>query len=187
MHTRPANGPTENGAPRNGDAAGLAARLAAEIERGIAVIARIDDEAYRKSTTRSASVGAQFRHNLDFVNGFLGGVGAGRIDYNDRERDPIVESDRGYAIGRFRNAVGSVSRLRGMELRKIVRVRSETDANVWHLSSVARELEFVLSHTIHHHGLIAEKLAASGGPDVPHFGVAPSTLEFWKKRIEAPI
>jgi hypothetical protein len=68
----------------------------------------------------------------------------------------------------------------GGHLEAEVLVRSEIDPDVWHSSSVGRELEYVLSHTVHHHALIAEKLAAIGVYIERHFGVAPSTLEYWK-------
>jgi hypothetical protein len=71
--------------------------------------------------------------------------------------------------------------LKKSDLERSVLVRSETGAALWHRSSLGRELEFVLSHTVHHHALIAEKLAANGDNAVRDFGVAPSTLEFWNR------
>jgi hypothetical protein len=64
-------------------------------------------------------------------------------------------------------------------LSRPVSVRSEIDDEVWHSSSVMREFEFVHSHTVHHHALVAEKLKAFGLEVSDGFGVAPSTLKFW--------
>ena len=36
---------------------------------------------------------------------------------------------------------------------------SEIESGNWLPSSIAREVEFVHSHTVHHHALIAEKLS----------------------------
>ena len=45
-------------------------------------------------------------------------------------------------------------------------------------STLGRELEFAVSHTIHHYALVRERLR---GVDFdPRFGVAPSTLEYWR-------
>ena len=159
----------------------LLASLAAEIERGIEVIRGLDEESYRRASSRSGSVGAQFRHNLDFLNAFLTAAGAGRVDYNDRERDHVVEIDREYAIEKLLTVVGKLGELKGSDLERSVLVRSETGTGFWHRSSLGRELEFVFSHTVHHHALIAEKLAANGDTAVLDFGVAPSTLEFWNR------
>lgn len=159
----------------------LLACLAAEIERGIEVIRGLDEESYRRASLCSGSVGAQFRHNLDFLNAFLTAAGADRVDYNDRERDRVVEIDREYAIEKFLRVVGKLRELKKSDLERSVLVRSETGAALWHRSSLGRELEFVLSHTVHHHALIAEKLAANGDNAVRDFGVAPSTLEFWNR------
>jgi hypothetical protein len=62
-----------------------------------------------------------------------------------------------------------------------VSVRSESDTGVWLTSSVAREMEFVLSHMIHHHALIAEKLVGQGIILDRAFGVAPSTKSYRNK------
>ena len=64
----------------------------------------------------------------------------------------------------------------------IVEVRSEADTlppgePEWCPSSVRRELQFLLSHTVHHHALVKELLRARGRAIGADFGVAPSTLE----------
>ena len=64
------------------------------------------------------------------------------------------------------------------KLDRIVMVRSEVNANVWHASSVSREIEFVHSHTIHHYAVIARLIAEAGESVSNDFGVAPSTLRF---------
>lgn len=152
-----------------------------ELERGIEAISRLDDLVYRKAANGTGSVGGHFRHNLDFVNSFLNGISEGRIDYNKRERDVRVEEDRQYACEKLIFAAKRIDSLTAELLERFVMIRSELDRNIWHASSVSRELEFLLSHTVHHHAMIAEKLAgfeiAVGG----NFGVAASTLDYWKQ------
>ncbi len=61
-------------------------------------------------------------------------------------------------------------------------VSAETpDASEWGYSSVKRELQFLLSHTIHHYSLVAVALRAQGFEPGADFGVAPSTLRYWRK------
>jgi len=152
--------------------------LVAELRLGIAVIEGIDDHVYTRSLDGAGSVGGQFRHNLDFVNGFLKGIFEGRIDYSDRERNPFIEINRDYATGKTRAAIACLARLPETLLIKDVSVRSEISPQMWFASSAARELEFIHSHTVHHHALIAEKLRAFGLSAPAHFGVSRSTLKY---------
>ncbi len=153
--------------------------LADEIGRAIGVIRSLSDDVYRSGPDGRRGVGEQFRHNLDFVTCLLNGLELGRINYTDRERDALVETDRGHAIERFANVSTRLQAVAPRILARSVLVRSEIDLSVWLPSSIGREIEFVHSHTVHHHALIAEKLAASGVETGRDFGVAPSTLKYW--------
>ncbi|MGH9946157.1 MAG: DinB family protein [Pyrinomonadaceae bacterium] len=154
--------------------------LADELLKGIDAIAQIDDETFRRSANGTGSVGEQFRHNLDVLNCLLNGLKLGRIDYAKRERNPRIEIDREFAANKFREVIERLRDSSEKELPRIIMVRSETDPSIWLPSSVAREVEFVHSHTVHHHALISEKLAGFGMNSIENFGVASSTLEFWK-------
>jgi len=52
---------------------------------------------------------------------------------------------------------------------------------VWCTSSVLRELDFLQSHTVHHYSLIAMLLRLHEIDPGEDFGVAPSTLKYWKE------
>ncbi len=161
----------------------LVGQCVAVLRQGIELIEILDDAKFsRCKTSEKASVGTHFRHNLDFVNNFLEGVETGELDYNERERDLEVETNRQKAISRFQEVVERLENLTPETLEKKIFVRSETIENLWCDSSVLRELEFLQSHTIHHFALIQTKLASDGYQVPPGFGVAPSTLEFWKSQ-----
>jgi hypothetical protein len=51
----------------------------------------------------------------------------------------------------------------------------------WNRTTLKRELRFLVSHTIHHYALIAVILKLQGFDCGPDFGVAPSTIEYWKQ------
>lgn len=153
-----------------------------ELDRAANMIALVDDVSYRRQTNGSGSVGAHFRHNLDFINAFLKGVNIGRIDYGKRERDIRTEIDRNAAIEQIRSLIAIIEKLETRSRLKNILVRSEIESRLWFPSSVLRELEFVHSHTVHHHALIAEKLLVFGIHVEKDFGVAPSTLQYWKKQ-----
>lgn len=158
------------------------ASLISELDRAAEIIAIVDDVNYRRGAPCSGSVGAQFRHNMDFVSAFLRGVGIGRIDYGARERDIRVENDRGAAITQIQLLKAKLAQLETRSMLNTISVRSEIDSGLWFPSSPLRELDFVLSHTIHHHALIAEKLQGLRIHVEKDFGVALSTLQYWEKQ-----
>lgn len=152
-----------------------------EIRKAVGVISELDDLSYCRDSRLSSSVGEQFRHNLDFLNTFLNGLDIGKIDYTRRERDPRVSISRDYAIEKFERASRRILSLGQSRFSELVSVRSEVVGSMWLPSSVVREMEFVLSHTIHHHALIAEKLVGQGISTDAALGVAPSTKSYWSR------
>ena len=64
------------------------------LRRGIAALDQMNGDLYAEPAYRSgSSIGAQFRHILDHYQAFLAGLESGRIDYDARERDRLVETD----------------------------------------------------------------------------------------------
>lgn len=160
----------------------LVRRTADEFLRGIELLKSLDDEIYTKTSYGVGSIGSHFRHNLDFANNLLGGIANRKIDYNKRERDLRVETDRQYAKESFLFLIQTLKSIATTDFADEVLVRSEINENAWHISSVAREFEFLHSHTVHHFALIAEKLHSFGIKVSSDFGVAPSTLKFWAEQ-----
>ncbi len=151
--------------------------LIGELRRGVAIVGDIDGETYRASNDGNGSIGAHFRHNLDFVTALLNGICAQKVDYNDRARELLVETRPAHAAQQMLFVVRRLESLSSQMVDRPLMVRSEINENVWHQSSVAREIEFVHSHTVHHYalirGLLSERAAAADT-----FGVAPSTLRY---------
>jgi hypothetical protein len=152
--------------------------LVAELERGIAIIRDLEVETFRATEDGNGSIGTHFRHNLDFVNSFLNGIAERRIDYNDRTRDTLVETRPSYAVEQMQFAMRRLEHLEAEMFDRIVMVRSEINENVWNTSSIAREIEFLHSHTVHHYALIARLMPSWVRDGLNTFGVAPSTLRF---------
>jgi len=158
----------------------LCGRVSSELRKALGLLGTITDEDYRASRSRRGSVGAHVRHNLDMIACLLNGIEKGRIDYSARERDELIETDRAYAARKVESTVSALEDLARADVSALV-VRSETERDLWLASTLERELEFVHSHTVHHHALIAEKLAVAGFELDESFGVAPSTLSFWNE------
>jgi hypothetical protein len=162
----------------------LVLRLSEELQRGRLLIVGISDENYCDRGSAAGSIGSHIRHNVDFVDCLVRGLANGKVDYAARGRDERVETDKEYAAERIsRSALELLEMAAAFEGAEVL-VRSEIDDSMWHRSSLKRELEFLHSHTVHHHALIAEKLRAQGIEPPEGFGVAPSTLVFWKSRAD---
>lgn len=145
------------------------------------LLAAIPASEYTRATSVcfDGSIGVHVRHLLDHYVGFLGALENGRrVDYEARQRDPRIESDPEFARSLLRDVAVRLARLDTLDLdsRMHARVEVEGEPTVWAESSPARELSFLVSHTVHHCALIGVICRANGVPVPRDFGVAPSTL-----------
>ncbi len=153
------------------------------LRQALELLDTISDDVFRTPPPNMAPhrVSSHLRHILEFYECFLYGAGVGVVDYDARRRDEAVERCRQHAAARARLV------LRGLESlpwpgSHPVCVRMEDAAAgegspLLH-SSVARELQALSSHTIHHFALIAVTLRGHGIDMHPDFGTSPSTLRY---------
>jgi hypothetical protein len=134
------------------------------------------------STPAFREVSGHLRHILEFYECFLEGFPGGHIDYDARRRDQSLERSAAAAAARIRT-IGERLRMT-REVRSDASVRVHVEGGAWAVSCVARELDVLSSHTIHHFALIAMTLRALGVDVDPSFGVAPSTLRYRAKQME---
>ncbi len=164
--------------------------LATDLARLAALIARLDDAAFRAAPVGAfeSSIGHHVRHCLDHVHALL--VAAEfpaedtALDYDDRRRGTQAETDRAAALTLLSSLQRRALSMRGSDPLRPLRVRvlltrSGLTAEVQ--TSLGRELTFVLGHATHHHAIIAA-MARTMGVEVPaDFGVAASTAAFREK------
>ena len=157
------------------------------LEQGIELLERLDAEVYRTPTRPGwASVGSQFRHVLDHYRAFVDGRESGRIDYDARQRDRRIEADPTEAAAQARAMMIQLELIHVEDGNRPLAVQMDTGGDLrvpdWRPSSVGRELQFLVSHTVHHYALIKlllEDVGISAGAD---FGVAPSSLAYEASR-----
>lgn len=127
----------------------------------------------------NASVGQHVRHCLDHFRKLIDGLDAGFIDYDARLRGTAEETDRSAARASIAQLREDLAALDESRLGDRLRVRSKMVADTEAVTSdscVARELLFLMSHTVHHHALI-RTMVEPEGPALPaDFGYAPSTI-----------
>jgi uncharacterized damage-inducible protein DinB len=157
----------------------------AALRQGVELLAGLSPEAYARRTPAcfNSSAGGHMRHVIEHYLGFLQGAETGEIDYEARARDPLIESDPQYAAAQL-EAIGE--RLGEVTADRLLAVQVESAAEVqWCHSTLVRELEFLLSHTVHHYALIGV-ICQLGGHTLPKdFGMAPSTLRYLQAQAVA--
>lgn len=155
------------------------------LRQGAEALATADGVLYRPDPVsgQRPSIGAHFRHVLDHYFAFLHGLTPGRIDYDQRERDPEIEADLQVARAAARGLESALRAVPAATLQSpvLVNVAVATESHgepSWEPSTVQRELAFLLSHTVHHYALIGLHARRHGVDLGDDFGVAPSTLEY---------
>lgn len=144
-----------------------------------AVLEALGDEDYRAEPAdgMSGSIGAQVRHCVDHVAALAGAAGSGRLSYDRRARGTAVERDRVIALATMRDLEARLEAIPAEELQRRVEITMLLTPfdSLTTESTFGRELAFVLSHTTHHHAVIAWMLRELGASAPEGFGLAPAT------------
>ena len=156
------------------------------LEHAIGLIEQIDDDVYVSTSPMSprGSIGGHLRHILDFYQDFVAGIDSGYINYNLRQREALLERERRYAKQTISKTIAALQTLPGLVGEKPLLVSTEENGEstpVWCASSVLRELDFLQSQTVHHYSLVAMLLRLHEIDPGEDFGVAPSTLKYWRQ------
>jgi hypothetical protein len=132
----------------------------------------------------SSGIGRHFRHILDLYR-CLVEMDGNRVDYDARQRNADIESDRLVAISTAKEMVAALEEMAKQQVGLDPEIevssnegRNEGNISPWCRSSLVRELQYLASHTIHHYALIAMIFRLQDGAPPDEFGVAPSTLLF---------
>lgn len=152
--------------------------------QGAELLSRHDNATYQAVdlATFGSGIGPHFRHVLDHYRSFLAGALSGLIDYDDRKRDANIEKSPVRAIEEIesiRTAFMSLNVDVNASVEICVSAATE-GADLRSKSSFGRELQFLVSHTVHHYALIAIASRMQEIFPSQSFGVAPSTLKYLK-------
>jgi hypothetical protein len=178
--------PAENTTTANLSLSEYVDPVIAIVRRGAETISTLSVEQFSRTAglPSQASVGAHYRHHLEHIQLLLKGLKSGIVDYDARTRDPRVESDISYALDMTAAVENELKTLRLLEPAHplVVIQRAEVDApdRPKVPTTLAREILFLQSHTVHHYAIIAMLLRAQGLDINPEFGVMASTAAFRK-------
>ncbi|MEM7681446.1 MAG: DinB family protein [Planctomycetota bacterium] len=144
-------------------------------------VASLDPAAYAVQGEKgiAGAVGGHVRHCLDHASAALASLNTGVVDYEARSRGSNVEQDPAQGVAELRQAAQKLRACPPEAMQRTVRVRTRVSAEadwVEAPTSLARELIFVQSHTIHHSAMVAALLREHGVTPPAELGFAPSTL-----------
>lgn len=132
---------------------------------------------------KGGTLGKHARHVVDHFEAIVEGLRTGGvIDYDSRDRDTEVETDRAMAVARIERLRESLA-IAGGSMASPVRIRVMVSAEGAHSeldSNVAREVFFATHHAIHHHAMMKAIAEECGVRCFEGFGTAPSTINFQK-------
>ncbi len=153
------------------------------LKQGIELLSAVSDEQYSSNsgTYNKSGIGRHFRHILEHYYSLVAETDR-LVDYDARDRDLRLENDREFMISSMKEVSESLKKLNPEDLNRRVKVRSnegigEENAPLSE-STIRRELQFLISHTVHHYALIGLILKTMGFKPSPDFGIAPSTLKY---------
>lgn len=160
--------------------------LIAVFEQLADLLLHTSDEQYAQAPVGfvTSSLGGHYRHNLDHVTSLLQALETGELNYDHRSRGTVIETSRLAALHAIRRLQRLLLDVDEDQLMKRLELRSMVDASQRPVSmptTVARELAFVLSHTIHHNAIIGVMARTLSIPLPDRFGYAPATIAYQEK------
>ena len=123
----------------------------------------------------NATIGQHTRHIIELYQCLLAGYPSGKINYDDRKRNPLYENDTNASIAVIKEIQQHLQ-----QPDKPVNIFCGADDNsVCIESNYYREVLYNLEHCIHHQALIKVALLTIKNINIDgSFGVAPSTLQY---------
>ena len=131
-----------------------------------------------------SSAGAHMRHILDHYLAIMNGLENGLIDYDKRSRGGTVESDPATALDLISKIESFLLSLSSVQLSSTIQLSTEVcvEKKLVEIvdTTLARELVFAGSHSIHHFAMIEQISKAQKLPTPEQFGIAPATATFMR-------
>lgn len=153
----------------------IAANLAQlHILEGIIRQLTVSQYAQRSKLPHEPSIGRHIRHILDHYLQLLEAIKKGKLDYALRTREAAVETQPEVALTRIATIREALHAFGSPYSHPLV----YQSATAPMASNLARELDFVCSHTIHHLALINIILTELGLDIEFATGIHSSTLEY---------
>jgi hypothetical protein len=153
------------------------------LRQGELLLEALSDEQYIESVPQafSSCIGSHYRHSLEHFVPLLTSPGSSHIDYDARERNPKIETERAYALActrAFREAAESLdASFLDQPVEVCCSVVADAESPIVP-STMGREVMYAVIHAVHHYAIIRMMCNLIDVEQPAGFGVAPSTLRF---------
>jgi uncharacterized damage-inducible protein DinB len=132
---------------------------------------------YPSEHLSNSTVGQHVRHVLEFYICLLNQSQNAYVDYDERERDLKIESEKEYALALVDNIIQDLGKI---ENNKSLLLKGNFTTSNFQTTScetnLERELIYCFEHSIHHQALIKVSLLEQKIEVLSDFGLAPSTI-----------
>ena len=132
-------------------------------------------------TLYNNTIGQHVRHIIELFQCLENGYDNGRVNYEKRKRDVLIESDKKIAE-KLLNEIHALLHRPNKELVLDACYDVISNERITLATNYYREIAYNLEHTIHHMALIRTGIGEVSNISVPEdFGVAASTLKHRKQ------
>ena len=133
------------------------------LERCLQLIGEVDDASFVAPSSDHGTIGAHLRHCIEYFRCFLGERETGVIEYDAREREVALETDRTLSRRAIEALLDEIAARRDEELGRTVTILQSLAPGAAPESvpsTVHREWMSLSDHTIHHLAIITQLVAA---------------------------
>ena len=125
----------------------------------------------------NSTIGEHTRHIIELFQILINGYEYGKIDYDHRNRNIIIQEDKDIALASISEIITSINKK-----NKILILNSlHSSKEIIIETNYYRELIYNLDHCIHHQAMIKFALISNGVENLnENFGVAKSTIIYRK-------
>ncbi|HTB52310.1 MAG TPA: hypothetical protein VK718_06000 [Ferruginibacter sp.] len=134
------------------------------------------------TTLSGATIGQHVRHIIELFLCLENGYKSGKINYDNRERNPVIEADKEFAKKLLTQIQQNLDKKNKSLLLEQAGDATELIDCITIETNYHREIAYNLEHTIHHMALIRVGLIEIANIQLPEsFGLAPSTIKYRKE------
>lgn len=152
------------------------------LRQAVSLLTQLSDDIYSTPVMsfHGSTIGGHIRHCLEHYQSFIDGLDGEGIDYDLRQRRRDVECESDTAkdlaetlIAAFESRTAEIVDSAAVDVRMDCGQDGKTE---WQTSTLGRELQFLVSHTVHHFAMIGGMCQMLDVETIKDFGVAPSTI-----------
>jgi hypothetical protein len=153
------------------------------------LLVQLSNEQYNKESNllSNATIGQHVRHILEFYQCLLEGLANNKINYDNRKRNLIIETNLDYAINVI-DEINATLTIKNNDWPILLQGNySNLEEDEIHInSSYFRELAYCLEHSIHHQALIKIGLIELDSIQLidKSFGIAPATIRYKNQCVQ---